>query len=151
MEANIKKIVMLLMLIVLVSGCVQVKDQSLQLKDQNLETKDQKPVERDFIEENTEIYNVLLDDGFNALVDTTEQSVLIRLELPEGYTSEASVLSILATVSAITKSKNIIVEIYKDKAKIEEVKTTTQEVLDVVADKVPVENFLNNLDWKRMY
>lgn len=148
MEANIKKIVMLLMLIVLVSGCVQVKDQSLQIKDQNLETKDEKSLERDFIEENTEIYNVLLEDGFNALVDTTEQIVLIRLELPEGYTSEASVLSILAAVSAITKSENIIVEIYKDEVKIEEVKTTTQEVLDVVADKVPVENFLKNIDWK---
>ncbi len=105
--------------------------------------------ERDFIKENTQIYEALLADGFDALVDTKEESVLVRFELPEGYNSEASVLGILGTVSGITKSNQIIVQVYENNKKTEEVTTTKQDVLDVVNEKTSVDDFLNNLDWKK--
>ncbi len=127
-----KYIVVLLIGIVFLAGCTQTQEP-----------------QRDFIQENTDIYNVLLQDGFDALVDTTEDRVLVRFDLPQNYTSEASVYIVLASVSAITKSDLIIVQIYRNEKKIEEVRAKNQDVLDIVNDKISVEELIRNLEWKK--
>lgn len=133
-----KYITIILIGLILVIGCVQSVNQ-------------EKPIskERDFIQENTDIYRVLSADGFDPLVDTTDSTVLIRLELPVNYTSEASIMSILGSVSAITKSDEIIIQLYRNGKKSEEVKTKKQDVLDAINGKISIEDFLNGLDWKK--
>ncbi len=139
-----KKIILLLIIgIILVSGCTQQGNKSQE------NTAAESESGRDFLQENTYIYASLKSVGIEPLVDTTQESVLVRFEASEIYSTQASVIASLSAAAVVTKSDNIIVQVYNGSKKMEEVKTTRQAVLDTVNEKSSIETFIDSLYWQR--
>ena|SRR3989338_6294589 len=133
-----KRLLVLLIVtgLVLISGCTQ-QGPTEEKKTQN---------ERN-LEENSQLYTALKLVGLETLVDSTDERILIRFELPPFYSKELSVVVALSAAT-VAKSDQIIVQIYKSDKKTDEIKTTKQAVLDSINGKTQMEDFLDNLDWQ---
>ncbi len=136
---------LLIMGLIVISGCAQ------QPAEKPKATESMDPLtSRDFVQENTQIFAALKSVGIEPLVDSIEDSVLVRFEIPQNYSTQTTVIAALTAAAAVTKSESVVVQVYRGEKKVEEIKTKKQKVLDFVNNKISPEDFLADLDWKKL-
>jgi len=97
--------------------------------------------------ENEELYSALQSAGIeDALVDVTDDRVLVRYERPAGYDVRATNYLVLgAAAEAAPYTERVVVECYEGSTRVERVSANTGDVLAVVSADEP-----SPADWERL-
>lgn len=97
--------------------------------------------------ENEALYSALQSAGIDeALVDVTDDRVLVRYELPAGYDEEATTYLVLGAAAEVAPhTERIVVERYDGSTRLGRVTAKTGDVLAVVSADEPTPR-----DWERL-
>ena len=97
--------------------------------------------------ENEELYSALQSAGIeDALVDVTDDRVLVRYERPAGYDVRATNYLVLgAAAEAAPYTERVVVECYEGSTRVERVSANTGDVLAIVDTEDP-----SPKDWERL-
>lgn len=97
--------------------------------------------------ENEELYSALQSAGIeDALVDVTDDRVLVRYERPEGYDVRATNYLVMgAAVEAAPYTERVVVESYDGSTRLERISANTGDVLAIVRTDDPSPE-----DWERL-
>ena len=100
---------------------------------------------------NTELYTLLANVGIeDALVDITKDRALIRYELPENMSKEASQYYIMLAAATITNSSKIVIQVYENFTPLEEVVVSTDDVLAFMNGTITYEEFEKRIKIKSL-
>lgn len=97
--------------------------------------------------ENEELYSALQSAGIeDALVDVTDDRVLVRYDRPAGYDVRATNYLVLgAAAEAAPYTERVVVECYEGSTRVERVSANTGDVLAIVSVDEP-----SPADWERL-
>ena len=135
-----KIIILALMGVVLFSGCSQQSSSN----DIIISEKDKENIQ---IEKQSYIYSNLNATGITSLVDITDQRVLVRFSEPDDTEKEKVyylVFGLAARASPV--STNIQIETYKNGKLLETVTVKMSYVLDLLNEKITLDEFKNKID-----
>lgn len=99
------------------------------------------------VPENEALYSVLANVGIDdALVDVTDERVLVRYNLPEGKDPEAARYFVLGTAAHVAPySKRIIIQTYRDMEPLEEASVATADVIRIMSKANPTAEDFSDL------